>query len=173
MLASFQVGSDRIAAHRFILANKSEYFRKLFYDRPPNETPEPVSIDLHGVSAPLFRQLLKFIYTDTCDLLMPGVAVAEVVPDCTPAGKNGDAVDELSYDLADDMSWNIIEPAHSKKKSTSAYAVYQATKKTNKKVAKQNANLKSVSAISGGAADPIQGLKELAKEYSIKELAKR
>ncbi|XP_067841019.1 inhibitor of Bruton tyrosine kinase isoform X1 [Heptranchias perlo] len=78
-----QVGNQTFPSHKYILAMRSDYFRKLFFpDGEHVETPDAqlqegdaVGCDLYvldKIQADLFVYILQFMYTDTCDLLTDG-----------------------------------------------------------------------------------------------------
>uniref|UniRef100_A0A4W3IIP9 Inhibitor of Bruton tyrosine kinase n=1 Tax=Callorhinchus milii TaxID=7868 RepID=A0A4W3IIP9_CALMI len=78
-----QVINQIFPAHKYILAMRSDYFRKCFFpESQHSELPDirlkeddAVGCDLYildKVQPDLFTYLLQFIYTDTCDLLTEG-----------------------------------------------------------------------------------------------------
>lgn len=78
-----QVGNQIFPSHKYILAMRSDFFRKLFFpDGDHVEIPDAhlqdedvVGCDLYvldKIQADLFAYILQFIYTDTCDLLTDG-----------------------------------------------------------------------------------------------------
>uniref|UniRef100_A0A8C8SLC5 Inhibitor of Bruton tyrosine kinase n=1 Tax=Pelusios castaneus TaxID=367368 RepID=A0A8C8SLC5_9SAUR len=80
---TFQIGTKMIPVHKYILAMRSDFFRKLFIsddnrlDFPDiyRKDEDAVGCDLfmiEKVHPDLFTYLLQFIYTDTCDLLTHG-----------------------------------------------------------------------------------------------------
>ncbi|XP_043366496.1 inhibitor of Bruton tyrosine kinase isoform X5 [Dermochelys coriacea] len=80
---TFQIGTRMIPAHKYILAMRSDFFRKLFIsddnrlDSPDvyRKDEDAVGCDLfmiEKVHQDLFTYLLQFIYMDTCDLLSHG-----------------------------------------------------------------------------------------------------
>lgn len=80
---TFQIGTRMIPAHKYILAMRSDFFRKLFIsddnrlDSPDvyRKDEDAVGCDLfmiEKVHQDLFTYLLQFIYMDTCDLLTHG-----------------------------------------------------------------------------------------------------
>jgi len=70
------VAGKRFPAHAFILASGSESFAKqLKYlnEEVDEETePEPVILEVEDVLPQIFEQILKYLYTKTCDLLLEG-----------------------------------------------------------------------------------------------------
>ncbi|EMP36629.1 Inhibitor of Bruton tyrosine kinase [Chelonia mydas] len=80
---TFQIGTRMIPAHKYILAMRSDFFRKLFIsddnrlDSPDvyRKDEDAVGCDLfmiEKVHQDMFTYLLQFIYMDTCDLLTHG-----------------------------------------------------------------------------------------------------
>ncbi|XP_017933565.2 inhibitor of Bruton tyrosine kinase isoform X1 [Manacus vitellinus] len=80
---TFQIGTRTYPVHKYILAVRSDFFRKLFVSSDNQlDTPDiyrkdedAVGCDLYVVEKvhpDLFAYLLQFIYTDTCDLLTHG-----------------------------------------------------------------------------------------------------
>jgi len=66
-----QVGSQKIAAHRFVLAERCSYFRTVFAESSSAVADTVVvSFDFTTVEqVTSFHHLLTFLYTDTCCLL--------------------------------------------------------------------------------------------------------
>ncbi|XP_040409954.1 inhibitor of Bruton tyrosine kinase isoform X4 [Cygnus olor] len=80
---TFQIGTRTYPLHKYILAVRSDFFKKLFVSSDDQlDTPDvyrkdedAVGCDLYvieKVHPDLFAYLLQFIYTDTCDLLTHG-----------------------------------------------------------------------------------------------------
>lgn len=80
---TFQVGAKIFPVHKYILAMRSDFFRKLFISDhdwldPPDlyrKEEDDVGCDLFVIEKlhpDLFTYLLQYIYTDTCDLLIYG-----------------------------------------------------------------------------------------------------
>ncbi|KAG6940264.1 inhibitor of Bruton tyrosine kinase [Chelydra serpentina] len=80
---TFQISTRMIPAHKYILAMRSDFFRKLFIsddnrlDSPDvyRKDEDAVGCDLfmiEKIHQDLFTYLLQFIYMDTCDLLTHG-----------------------------------------------------------------------------------------------------
>ena len=69
-LPLFQVGNNIIPAHQYILACRSEYFRKLFTERKEEPlTGDKLKITIENMKYDMFMQMIKYVYTDTCDVL--------------------------------------------------------------------------------------------------------
>ncbi|NXA45287.1 IBTK kinase, partial [Nothocercus julius] len=80
---TFQIGTRIYPVHKYILAARSDVFKKLFVssDNQPDapdvyrKDEDAVGCDLYAIEKvhpDLFAYLLQFIYTDTCDLLTHG-----------------------------------------------------------------------------------------------------
>ncbi|NXK44387.1 IBTK kinase, partial [Chauna torquata] len=80
---TFQIGARTYPVHKYILAVRSDFFKKLFVSSDNQlDTPDvyrkdedAVGCDLYvieKVHPDLFAYLLQFVYTDTCDLLTHG-----------------------------------------------------------------------------------------------------
>lgn len=81
----FQIGSHDIPAHKYILVTRSEYFRKCFTENKNNEhcyvdetTQKPVVTLDDSIDLAIFKQLLLYLYTDTCDILTQGKKVDNI-----------------------------------------------------------------------------------------------
>lgn len=66
---------DRIPAHRYVLAGRSEYFRNHLQEQRESVPVLMININISSLAA--FQRLLTFIYTDTCDLLVAGRRVID------------------------------------------------------------------------------------------------
>ncbi|ELT94596.1 hypothetical protein CAPTEDRAFT_128118, partial [Capitella teleta] len=104
-----QVGTQRVPAHAYILAMKSEYFRRYFEKTPPSQN-NPIIVKC---SQNLLSQLVQYFYTDTCDLLTPGFLWQ---PDDEEAEQEEEVVEESTTVLS----------AKSRKKA--AFEVYKEMK---------------------------------------------
>lgn len=158
-----QIGHDEFPAHKYILAHRSEYFKKLFSTEQDNKEEKLEEIVVEDYVHPaIFKQLLQFIYTDTCDLLRLGTRFELIQIPCFSA--SSDIFDfEPHFSVRDTSS---LEKAHP-----------EAGQKTKAKRKKKN-GLKSQ--LSGEAEkksqngkSPVKMLQDLAKRYSIKALSKR
>ena len=71
------MGDHRWPAHLYILASRADYFRRHIpgLATEPDPSAEKPVIDIADVEPDVMEQLLKFIYTDTCDLLIVGSKV--------------------------------------------------------------------------------------------------
>ena len=115
-----EFGNERVAAHKYILSYRCEYFRKIFTSKDHEESiDENQVVKVENVQTELFHQLLTYIYTDTCDMINVGKSVnfgTEPAP-LSEVDRNIGINDDLKFDG----------------KKTSAYAVHSKTKGKGKK----------------------------------------
>lgn len=107
-----------------------------------------LKIDLRGRPIFLFKQLLQFIYTDSCDFVLPGCCIQT----------------------------NEIPALRSVKDSTPGFevmAVGRKSKKSKKKGKDTNSHLKEASPDGGKNTKMVETLKELAKEFGVAALVKK
>lgn len=82
---TLQAGERNFPAHKYILSMRSEFFRKLFMsercgvneelDKEVRRGEDAVGCDLfilEKIAADMLEYALHFIYTDSCELLVPG-----------------------------------------------------------------------------------------------------
>ncbi|KAK7108349.1 inhibitor of Bruton tyrosine kinase-like [Littorina saxatilis] len=155
-----QVGEHRWPAHMFILASRADYFRKQVpcLATEPDLSDEKPVIDVTDVEPDVMEQLLKFIYTDTCDFLTVGSKVHLTHPQ-----KQGVRNGTSHTEDAD----NILFEG----KSVSAYEVHQHGKK-----GKNGKEEKRDEKGGGGrqrGKDPVKVLQEAARRFGVKGLSKR
>jgi hypothetical protein len=146
-----QVGPRKITAHKYILAYRCDYFRKLFLQPDigaASEFSNHQVVEISDVNVELFTQLVRFIYTDDCDLLHIGESYS--LPN-----------DSLVEDPEEEFSGFIMV---SLSKRTSAYESQQ--KKQGKCTDGSKVEKK-------GGHNPVKMLHEIAKTYGVKSLVKR
>ncbi|KFM65426.1 Inhibitor of Bruton tyrosine kinase, partial [Stegodyphus mimosarum] len=66
-----KVGKKQFAAHRYILASRSDYFKKQF----SNDNYKNGEMTIENMKPEAFEQVLKFLYCNYCDFLTPGYEV--------------------------------------------------------------------------------------------------
>lgn len=66
----FQVGKKEFPAHKYILASRSEFFRKQF-----SNDSQMNLLNIENMKPEAFGQVLKFMYTNHCDFLTQGYEV--------------------------------------------------------------------------------------------------
>ncbi|NXV78339.1 IBTK kinase, partial [Atlantisia rogersi] len=167
---TFQIGTRTYPVHKYILAVRSDFFKKLFVSSDNQlDTPDvyrkdedAVGCDLYvieKVHPDLFAYLLQFIYTDTCDLLTQGYK-----PKVLSKGKSEEYQDTLITNLSK-MSFD--ENVNGK----SAFEIYR-----NNQVQVMNEKQKSKSKkgkVSGEEANLIKMLQSAAKKFGLSNLSSR
>lgn len=167
---TLQIGTRTYAVHKYILAVRSDFFKKLFVSSDSQlETPDvyrkdedAVGCDLYvieKVHPDLFAYLLQFIYTDTCDLLTHGYK-----PKILHKEKSEEYQDTLISNL-NKMSFD--EDVNRK----SAFEIYR-----NNQVQVLNEKQKNKSKkgkIVGGEANLIKMLQSAAKKFGLSNLSGR
>ncbi|NXW02092.1 IBTK kinase, partial [Fregetta grallaria] len=167
---SFQIGTRTYPVHKYILAVRSDFFKKLFVSSDNQlDTPDvyrkdedAVGCDLYvieKVHPDLFAYLLQFIYTDTCDLLTHGYK-----PKILHKGKSEEYQDTLISNLSK-MSFD--ENVNGK----SAFEIYR-----NNQVQVLNEKQKSKSKkgkVAGEEANLIKMLQSAAKKFGLSNLSGR
>ncbi|KAJ7406237.1 hypothetical protein WISP_134984 [Willisornis vidua] len=166
---TFQIGTRTYPVHKYILAVRSDFFRKLFVSSDNQlDTPDiyrkdedAVGCDLYvieKVHPDLFAYLLQFIYTDTCDLLTHGYK-----PKIPYKEKSDEYQDTLISNLSK-MSFD--ESVNGK----SAFEIYR-----NNQVQGLNEKQKSKSkrGKAGEEANLIKMLQSAAKKFGLSNLSGR
>ncbi|KAF1526758.1 Inhibitor of Bruton tyrosine kinase, partial [Eudyptes sclateri] len=167
---TFQIGTRTYPVHKYILAVRSDFFKKLFVSSDNQlDTPDvcrkdedAVGCDLYVVERvhpDLFAYLLQFIYTDTCDLLTHGYK-----PKILHKGKSEEYQETLISNLSK-MSFD--ENVNGK----SAFEIYR-----NNQVQVINEKQKSKSKkgkVVGEEANLIKMLQSAAKKFGLSNLSGR
>lgn len=171
---TLQAGVRAFPAHKYILSMRSEFFRKQLY--PPSERGGPeeeeedgvrkssdaVGCDLlvlEKVPADMLERVLRYIYTDSCELLVHGFRPS--VPAPAPDPQDSPPPSPHALSLPDSL------------RGRSALEVYrnlpspQSNKST--KTSKKN---KGAGAGEGGA-NPVKTLQGLAKRLGVGSLCAR
>ncbi|XP_041354992.1 inhibitor of Bruton tyrosine kinase-like isoform X2 [Gigantopelta aegis] len=147
-------------AHQYILASRSDHFRKFVFGLARQNTlnDKPV-IAIDDVQPEIMEQIIKFIYTDTCDLLTPGARFDHIMSPLK--NKHGEKCFDVDSGISDESDLITLE-----KKRMSAYEVQLKKKKAGK-----NVKDKEDSTYTG--RNPIKLLQEVAKKLGVKGLSKR
>ncbi|XP_074675793.1 inhibitor of Bruton tyrosine kinase isoform X5 [Strix aluco] len=167
---TFQIGTRTYPVHKYILAVRSDFFKKLFVSSDNQlDTPDiyrkdedAVGCDIYvieKVHPDLFAYLLQFMYTDTCDLLTHGYK-----PKILHKGKSEEYQDTLISNLSK-MSFD--ENVNGK----SAFEIYR-----NNQVQVINEKQKSKSKkgkVAGEEANLIKMLQSAAKKFGLSNLSGR
>lgn len=144
----FQINGHSWIAHKYILVTRCDYFHKLLAESKKRQDDESSIITVQGVHPDIFDQLLKFIYSDNCDLLTPGAKFE---------------LSKLPHEIsADDVfidkmaEFDAITSPH----KTSAFEALRKKKGHGGKKDEKSSN-------------PVKMLQDLARKYGIKGLPKR
>ncbi|XP_076077944.1 inhibitor of Bruton tyrosine kinase-like [Mytilus galloprovincialis] len=146
-----KIGGHSWIAHKYILLSRCDYFHRLLAESKKMEDDDTSVITVQGTHPDIFDQLVKFIYTDTCDLLTPG-AKFELSKISVENGAEDDFLGKV-------MDTAVITSPH----TTSAFEVLK--KKKGHAGKKDEKQVKST--------NPVKMLQDLAKKYGIKGLPKR
>ncbi|NXF04920.1 IBTK kinase, partial [Smithornis capensis] len=166
---TFQIGTRTYPVHKYILAVRSDFFKKLFVSSDSQlDTPDiyrkdedAVGCDLYvieKVHPDLFAYLLQFIYTDTCDLLTQGYK-----PKVPYKEKSDEYQDTLISNLSK-MSFD--ENVNGK----SAFEIYR---KNQVQVINEKQKSKSKKVKAGEEANLIKMLQSAAKKFGLSNLSGR
>ncbi|XP_078504252.1 inhibitor of Bruton tyrosine kinase isoform X2 [Lissotriton helveticus] len=173
---TFQLGNRMFSVHKYILAMRSDFFRKLFL---PNESTDydyhtmdiyqksedAVGCDLFVVekfNPELFTYLLQYIYTDSCDLLTTGYK-----PKIIQRDKTTEHQDSLISDL---QKVSFLEDYHGK----SAYEVFRSNQvqaDNERQKGKHKTTKKGKGIIED--ANPVKMLQGIAKKFGLSSLNTR
>ena len=151
------VAGKRFPAHAFILASGSESFAKqLKYlnEVVDEETePEPVILEVEDVLPQIFEQILKYLYTKTCDLLLEGPCNLKIEePKTSQKKKNNNSIH-----------------VNGNPKEISAFSVYNDGKRK-KKTSKSKTEREALS--KDKTNNPLIHLQEAAKQLGMFGLVK-
>lgn len=169
-----QVGHKTIAAHKYILALRSDYFRRLFLQTQPsniNNAPTAINPDeVHNVSDKTdfhtLTHLLQYIYTDTCDVFNPSYRHH------TP----GVALTSSDFNVSDDFG-NLTLNDHNRNRS--AYGVYKEEREKGGRKDGRKEGGKKTKKGGGKKSDeidamiPVRNLIDVAKKFGVGSLVKR
>ncbi|GCC27162.1 hypothetical protein chiPu_0005584 [Chiloscyllium punctatum] len=168
-----QVGNQVFPSHRYILAMRSDYFRKLFFpdeehvDMPDirRQEGDTMGCDLYildKIQADMFAYILQFIYTDTCDMLTEGYK-----PKIHCTDKIVTYQDPLISNMEESMqNFSFCEEV----KGKSAFEVYENLPcKKSKTKSKSNKKSRGLNE----EANPIKMLQVMAKKLGLASLSAR
>uniref|UniRef100_H0ZQP8 Inhibitor of Bruton tyrosine kinase n=1 Tax=Taeniopygia guttata TaxID=59729 RepID=H0ZQP8_TAEGU len=166
---TFQIGTRMYPVHKYILAVRSDFFKKLFVSSDNQlDTPDiyrkdedAVGCDLYvieKVHPDLFAYLLQFIYTDTCDLLTHGYK-----PKISYKEKSDEYQDTLISNLSK-MSFD--ENVNGK----SAFEIYRNNQV---QVINEKQKSKSKKGKAGDEPNLIKMLQSAAKKFGLSNLSGR
>ncbi|XP_070564360.1 inhibitor of Bruton tyrosine kinase-like [Ptychodera flava] len=172
-----KVNGQDIAAHRYILASRSDYFRRLFSQQKIQDETGDMKfdftsgrgvqvVDIEKIEFHVLTMLLQYIYTDDCDMIRAGDKYVTMTTDKK----------ETEYrDFETQLSKMNIKEVEQKK---SAYQVYSEQRKKLQKESKQSGKKGKKSAKSEKNENrdrscPLIVLQDVAKKYGVFPLAKR
>ncbi|NWI98718.1 IBTK kinase, partial [Crypturellus undulatus] len=166
---TFQIGTRIYPVHKYILAVRSDFFKKLFVssdnqlDAPDvyRKDEDAVGCDLYvieKVHPDLFAYLLQFIYTDTCDLLTHGYKPKIIRK-------------EKSEEYQDVLISNLSKMSFDEENGKSAFEIYR-----NNQVQviseKQKSKTKKGKVV-GEEVNLIKMLQSIAKKFGLSNLSGR
>ncbi|XP_078068592.1 inhibitor of Bruton tyrosine kinase isoform X2 [Mustelus asterias] len=168
-----QVGNQIFPGHKYILAMRSDYFRKLFFpDGEHIEIPDAqlqesdaVGCDLYvldKIQTDLFASILQFMYTDTCDLLTDGYK---------PKIYNKDKIETYQDPLISNWEGSMHKFSFCEEvKGKSASEVY--VNQPCKKLKTKSKNSKKTRG-PNEEANPVKMLQAMAKKFGLASLSAR
>nr|DBA26453.1 TPA: hypothetical protein GDO54_010709 [Pyxicephalus adspersus] len=171
---TFLLGSQTFPAHKYILAMKCDYFRKLFFSGDSNQVDildlyhngeDSSGCDLYvieKVPPGLFTYILQFVYTDTCDMLAYGHK---------PRFIQKEKLEENQDNIISDFQKISFNESV---KGKSAYEVYknsQICADGDKKKGKNKPSKKSKCV--NEETSPVKMLQNLAKKFGLSNLSSR
>ena len=152
------VDGKRFPAHGFILASGSESFAKqLKYMNEELEEEiehDPVILDVEDTLPVIFEQILKYLYTKTCDLFLEGPCTVQIEEPTNSKKKENN---------------NTTIHVNGNPKEVSAFSVY-AENKIKKKPTKTKSEREALN--KGKSNSPLTHLQEAAKQLGIFGLVK-
>ncbi|MBN3318090.1 IBTK kinase, partial [Atractosteus spatula] len=171
--ATLQVGNRTFPVHKYILAMRSDFFRKQFYPESDRvELPDILQTSEDAVGCELFvmekvhpdmfEQLLQFIYTDTCNMLFHGYKAK--IPQ-----------EERSEDHQDTLISTLQKISFNEGlKGKSAYEVYRSCH-VNGDGEKRKIKAKNSKKGKEGCEEgnPVKALQAMAKKFGIIGLSAR
>nr|XP_028578683.1 inhibitor of Bruton tyrosine kinase isoform X1 [Podarcis muralis] len=171
---TFQVGSRTFPVHKYILAARSDFFRKLFESDHNwidsadiyRKDEDVVGCDLFVIEKlhpDLFMYILQYIYTDTCDLLIHGHRLKAVYKE---------KMEENENTLITNLNKITINGDVNKKSAFEVYRsnqVYMGNEKQKSKPKSASKKCKSV----GEEVNLIKMLQVAAKKFGIGSLSSR
>ncbi|XP_078617531.1 inhibitor of Bruton tyrosine kinase-like [Branchiostoma floridae x Branchiostoma japonicum] len=173
-----QLHGQSIPAHKFILASRSDYFRKLFLsdnmEGSDSNNSEVLKVNkevvkVEKVNHHIFLNLLQFIYSDTCDLLTQGYKPKFKIKVEGSEGKGGGDTGMLNGVKNGEFGdFSLDDIAHQ-----SAFSVYSQGKKSQKQKNKPSKEAKSNQQAEDDSSNPVKVLQNTAKRFGVQNLAKR
>ncbi|XP_060240657.1 inhibitor of Bruton tyrosine kinase isoform X3 [Meriones unguiculatus] len=167
---TFQVGNRLFAAHKYVLAVRSDFFQKLFLsDGTSSEPTDVYRKDEDGagchlfvvekVHPDLFEYLLQFMYTDTCDFLTHGFKPRMIVNKKSEDCKG-----------SPDSHLHTIN-CHEDDKRKSAFEVYRSNQAHTVSERQKSKHKSSKKGKGVGEDDPVRMLQSVAKKFGLSNLS--
>ena len=150
----FIVDLDRIPAHKYIMASASEKISKMMRSASGNE------VTVENVDPEIFRQIVMYCYTKTCDLLKPGVCQV-----CPANQRNSGAKTETQCSSPEPLE--VVNPD-----GVSAFSVMQKAKKGRCKRGKLPKESPPPPPQHQPAINPLELLLEASRELAVHGLTK-
>ncbi|XP_053143059.1 inhibitor of Bruton tyrosine kinase isoform X2 [Hemicordylus capensis] len=171
---TFQVGTRIFPVHKYILAMRSDFFRKLFVSDhnwldPADlyrKAEDDVGCDLFVIEKlhpDLFMYLLQYIYTDSCDLLIHGHRPKMIYKEKT---------EENQDTLMTNLNKITFNGDINKKSALEVYRSNQAHMVAEKKKSKPKSASKKCKGV-GEEVNLIKMLQVAAKKYGLANLSSR
>ncbi|XP_070788981.1 inhibitor of Bruton tyrosine kinase isoform X3 [Pituophis catenifer annectens] len=171
---TFQVGTRTFPVHKYMLAMRSDFFRKLFVSDPNwldsadlyRKDKDEVGCDLfvmEKLHPDLFMYLLQYIYTDSCDLLIHGYR---------PRMMYKERVEENEDNLITNLNKMAV---HGDVNNKSAFAVYrrnQVQMMNEKQRSKSKSTSKKCKDV-GEEMNLVKMLQIAAKKFGLSNLSSR
>lgn len=171
---TFQVGTRTFPVHKYMLAVRSDFFRKLFVSDPNwldsadlyRKDKDEVGCDffvMEKLHPDLFMYLLQYIYTDSCDLLIHGYSPRMVCKE---------RVEENEDNLITNLNKIAI---HGDVNNKSAFAVYrrnQVQMMNEKQRSKSKPTSKKCKDV-GEEMNLVKMLQIAAKKFGLSNLSSR
>lgn len=171
---TFQVGTRTFPVHKYMLAMRSDFFRKLFVSDPNwldsadlyRKDKDEVGCDLfvmEKLHPDLFMYLLQYIYTDSCDLLIHGYRPRMVYKE---------RVEENEDNLITNLNKMAV---HGDVNNKSAFAVYrrnQVQMMNEKQRSKSKSTSKKCKDV-GEEMNLVKMLQIAAKKFGLSNLSSR
>ncbi|XP_053566453.1 inhibitor of Bruton tyrosine kinase [Bombina bombina] len=170
---TFQVGAQFFPSHKYILAMRSDFFRKLFFSGECNQLDFPdiyqkgedaAGCDqfvIEKVHPDLFAYVLQFVYTDTCGMLVQGHK---------PRVRLKDKIEEKQDTIISNLQKMNF---HEDVKGKSAYEVYRNSQICVDSEKKKGKMKPSKNKTVNEESSPVKMLQTVAKRFGLSSLSSR
>uniref|UniRef100_A0A2C9LAN8 BTB domain-containing protein n=1 Tax=Biomphalaria glabrata TaxID=6526 RepID=A0A2C9LAN8_BIOGL len=157
--AVIQVGNRSWPVHKYIISLRSDYFRNVV-TTGHNLKGEKLVLKVDNISPEIMKQLIYFIYTDSCDYLQLGHKISHHQ---SPALNSSEG--KRNCDTVNNVSEEAVT------KGLSAFQVHQ--KLSSKAHKKDSLNKLTQNDESQQSQNPVKLLQEAARRFGVKGLSKR